>query len=81
MSMTAITWALTAASIVGVILNIRQHRGCFAIWLVTNASWAVIDYYRGIHAQAALFAVYFVLSVWGLIQWSRNHRRGRKEST
>lgn len=73
--MTTITWLLTAASIVGVVLNIRQHRGCFAIWLVTNASWATIDYSRGLHAQAALFAVYFILSGWGIYQWSRTKRK------
>lgn len=72
--MTVITWILTAASIVGVILNIRQHRGCFAIWLVTNGAWAVIDFRQGIYAQSALFAVYFILAAWGLIQWGRKRR-------
>jgi len=72
--MTFLTWLLTAASIVGVILNIRQHRGCFAIWLVTNASWAIIDFKNGIHAQAALFTVYFILAAWGLIQWSQKRK-------
>lgn len=73
--MTVLTWLLTAASIVGVVLNIRQHRGCFAIWLITNASWAIIDFRKGIYAQAALFGVYFALSIWGLIQWGRQKRK------
>ena len=62
-------WMLTAASLVGVVLNIKKNKACFAIWAVTNAAWAVIDYNAGLTAQAALFAVYFVLAVWGLIEW------------
>ena len=62
-------WLLTAASLVGVILNIKKQKSCFIVWGVTNASWAVIDYNAGLTAQAALFAVYFVLAVWGLIEW------------
>lgn len=62
-------WILTAASLVGVILNIKKRKSCFIVWGVTNASWAVIDYNAGLTAQAALFAVYFVLAVWGLIEW------------
>jgi len=65
-------WLVTAASLVAVVLNIRRHVACFWIWTVTNASWAAIDYAHGLHAQAALQAVYFGLSVWGLHQWSKH---------
>ena len=64
-------WILTAASLVGVVLNIKKNKACFAIWAVTNAAWAVIDYTAGLTAQAALFAVYFCLAIWGLVEWRR----------
>jgi hypothetical protein len=65
-------WLLTVLSLIGVVLNIKKKRSCFVIWAFTNASWAVIDYQAGLHAQAALFAVYFCLAIWGLVEWRVN---------
>ena len=65
------TWVLTALSIAGVLLNIRKNRICFAIWLLTNTTWAVVDWMTGLPAQAALFAVYAVLAVAGWVSWKR----------
>ncbi len=64
-------WMLTAASLVGVVLNIKKKKAYFAIWAVTNAAWAGIDYRAGLTAQAALFAVYFGLACGGLVEWRR----------
>lgn len=69
-----ILWTLTVLSLVGVVLNIRKHRACFYLWTVTNASWAVVDWWAGLYAQAALFAVYCGLAVWGAIAWSPHGR-------
>lgn len=66
------TWALTLLSLIGVILNIKKQKSCFLIWGFTNAAWAVIDFSAGLPAQGVLFALYFVLAVWGLIEWRRN---------
>ncbi len=71
--MLAIGWAVTAASIAGVVLNIKLRRECFYIWACTNAFWAVVDFTEGIYSQATLQAVYFGLAIWGIIEW----RRGR----
>ncbi len=64
-------WIITGLSIVGVILNIHKRPEGFAVWIVTNSCWMAIDWHKGIYPQAALFAVYLVLSVWGLIRWKR----------
>ena len=64
-----IPWFLTSLSIVGVILNIKRKKVCFIIWAFTNASWAVIDFIKGIPAQGVLFTVYFILAIWGIIEW------------
>jgi len=65
------TWCLTALSLCGVLLNIRRDRRCFACWLVSNSSWAIVDFAAGIPAQGALMAVYAGLSVWGWMAWGR----------
>ena len=64
-------WIIAAASLVGVILNIKKNRWCFAIWAVTNFAWMVIDFKEGIPAQGVLMGVYFVLALWGLWKWRR----------
>lgn len=65
-------WPLVAGSLIGVVLNIKHDRRCFAIWAVTNATWAAVDFAHGIYSQAVLQAVYFGLAIWGLIEWKRS---------
>jgi len=69
------TWAITLASIIGTVANIKQKAWCFYIWIITNLVWAAIDYRAGIYAQVLLMLVYFLLSVWGIIEWSRHKSR------
>ena len=64
-----LTWLLTIAAIIGVVLNIQKKQICFYIWAITNASWATIDFYKGIPAQGVLFTVYFGLAIWGIFKW------------
>ena len=63
-------WLLTLLSLIGVILNIRKRRECFLIWTFSNGSWAVIDYRAGLPEQAVLFAIYSLLALYGLYEWS-----------
>ena len=59
------------AALAGVWLNVRKQVACFYIWSVTNAVWTYADWMHGLHAQAALQAAYFALSIWGIVSWSR----------
>jgi nicotinamide riboside transporter PnuC len=70
------TWIITIAALVGTIANIKRHRWCFAVWLVTNCAWAAVDYGAGLYSQAALMAVYAGLSVWGWCSWKQIEARG-----
>lgn len=72
-----LTWGLTVLSIVGVVLNIKHRRSCFYVWALTNASWTVVDWWKGVYAQSALFLVYFVLALYGLWEW---RHLGRKKT-
>jgi nicotinamide riboside transporter PnuC len=66
-------WIITLISLIGVILNIKKRRECFMIWTVSNFAWMVYDFKIGAYAQSALFAVYFVLAVWGLYEWKEKN--------
>ena len=67
--MTLWHWIVAAASLTGVLLNIRRRRESFAIWFGTNSTWCVIDATAGLHAQATLMGVYAGLAVWGYRAW------------
>lgn len=62
-------WTLVAASLVGVVLNIRKRRECFYVWTATNALWCAVDAWHGIWSQSILQGLYCGLAVWGLIEW------------
>ena len=68
---TLLTVVLTISALVGVILNIKKNVLCFYIWLVTNISWAIVDFYKGIPAQGILFTIYAGLAVYGIIEWRK----------
>jgi len=65
----AFTWFMAVVSAIGVILNIKKSRICFFLWTFTNTSWMIVDFYKGIYAQSALFAVYVALAVIGIFAW------------
>lgn len=69
--MEALYWLTAAAALLGVWLNIYGRRACFAIWALTNAVWAVVDFAHGIYAQGVLMSVYFALSIYGLWRWGK----------
>lgn len=77
-------WLVSLVALVGVVLNIRKHVACFYVWACTNAVWVYADLEHGLHAQATLMAVYFVLSLWGIWRWTRREKgdlRGEETST
>ncbi len=67
------TWLLAATSLVATVLNIRRIRWCFALWTVTNATWAAVDFAAGLPAQGTLMCIYAGLAVWGHLAWRPRH--------
>lgn len=76
--MTIITTILTILSVIGVILNTHGDRRCFYIWIVTNSSWAAVDFYKGIPAQGVMFLLYLALSIYGLYKWRHKSEKINK---
>jgi hypothetical protein len=62
-------WGITIFSIMGVILNIYKNSICFIIWTATNLIWCIFNFKKKIYAQSFLFFIYFILAIWGLIEW------------
>ncbi len=69
--MKHLMWIVTAASILGVILNIHKKRACFYIWTRTTITWYLTDFCSGAYPQSALFAIYTGLAIWGILQWRK----------
>jgi nicotinamide riboside transporter PnuC len=69
-----LTWVLAAVSLVGVWLNIRKDKRCFYLWIGANTGWIFIDIKADLIAQALLFGVYTVLSVYGLYIWGKEEK-------
>ena len=65
------SWIISVLALVGVVLNIYKIRYCFWVWMVTNCYFCALDFAAGLYAQSALFAVYAVLAIWGLVKWTK----------
>ncbi len=66
-----LTWVISAVALAGTILNAEKIRTGFWLWLGSNMFWTVYDFSIGAYAQGALFAVYTLLAVRGLIVWKQ----------
>jgi nicotinamide riboside transporter PnuC len=66
-----VTWLVAGASLFATWLNIRRVRACFAIWCLTNVTWAGYDFAHDLPAQGALMVVYSGLAIWGWLAWGR----------
>lgn len=71
MMINTLMWIVTAASLVGVVANIKKKTWCFGVWFFTNSIWMIYDLSLGAYAQSALFAVYVALAVWGIYEWRK----------
>lgn len=68
------TWVLTALSLLGVWLNIKKDKRCFYIWIIANFGWITVNIKAHLYAQAALFGIYTVLSIYGIYEWSKPNK-------
>jgi nicotinamide riboside transporter PnuC len=64
-------WILTGLSIVGTLYNLQKRTAGWVIWSIANVGWIVMFSRKGMMAEAFLFSVYLVLSVYGIFKWWR----------
>lgn len=72
--MDLLTIFVTVVSLTGTILNTYRNKWGQAFWCVSNLYWVVYDFKMGAYAQGFLFFVYFLLSVKGMLVWSKKER-------
>lgn len=73
-------WFNTAVAIIGTVLNAKQLRFGFILWMITNAIFVVYNLYIKSYPQAALFSVYFGLAVFGWISWGKGEKKAVENS-
>ena len=66
-----LSWVFAVIAIVGAVLNARQSIKGFYLWLVSNTGFIVINFLIGMPAQATLFIVYNIITVYGIYQWRK----------
>ncbi|MCL1850521.1 MAG: nicotinamide riboside transporter PnuC [Bacteroidetes bacterium] len=69
----------TALSIVGMWLLAKKYLQHWYVWMVVNAIYAIANLWLGLYFSALLFAVYFVVSIMGLVRWRKlisHHTKG-----
>jgi nicotinamide mononucleotide transporter len=69
----------TALSVIGMWLLAKKYLQHWYVWMVVNAIYAIAYLWLGLHFSALLFAVYFVVSVMGLVRWKKlayHHTKG-----
>jgi nicotinamide riboside transporter PnuC len=62
-------WILTDLSILGTVYNLQKRVAGWIIWSISNIGWIVSFSTKGMMAEAFLFCVYLVLSVYGIFKW------------
>jgi nicotinamide mononucleotide transporter len=61
----------TALSVVGMWLLAKRYLQHWYIWMVVNAIYAIANVGLGLYFSALLFAVYFAVSIMGLVRWRK----------
>ncbi len=73
-------WFNTAVAIIGTVLNAKQLRFGFIIWMITNGVFVGYNLYIRSFPQAALFSVYFALALYGWINWGKSSKKTAAEN-
>jgi nicotinamide mononucleotide transporter len=61
----------TALSVIGMWLLAKKYLQHWYVWMVVNAIYTIANLWIGLYFSAILFAVYFVVSVMGLVRWRK----------
>ena len=64
-------WTLTGLSILGTFYNIQKKVAGWVIWTISNIGWVINFSRKGMVAEATLFSVYLVLSIYGIFKWMK----------
>ena len=71
MSFESISWVFVTLSLLGNFFVIQKNVLGQWFWTVGNVGWVAFNLYNEAYSQAFLFAVYFMMSVYGIIAWTK----------
>ena len=61
----------TALSMIAMWLLAKKYLQHWYFWMVVNAIYAIANWWMGLYFTSILFAVYFIISVLGLVRWRK----------
>lgn len=64
-------WILTGLSILGTLYNLQKRVAGWIIWTISNVGWIISFSMKGLPAEATLFSVYLILSIYGIFKWMK----------
>lgn len=70
-----IPWLLAFIAITGLVLNIQKKPSGFVFYTVSNVGWIYVNLKHEIYAQAFLFFVFTILSIYGWFNWKLKGRK------
>jgi len=71
-SLTYADSALTVASLIGQWMMARKYLENWIVWILADACYVVMYFYKDLHLTAILYAVFLALAVMGYFQWKRD---------
>jgi len=66
-----VAWIVTVIALTGAFLNIKKRWEGFALWMISNGFWCLVNIGIEQYPQAVLFAVFFLLSAYGVVLWRK----------
>ncbi|CDR33274.1 nicotinamide mononucleotide transporter [Criblamydia sequanensis] len=72
------SWILVSMSLLGNFFVIQKNVMGQWLWTIANVGWVAYNLYNGMTSQAFLFGIYFIMSVWGILSWTREIRALQK---
>jgi len=71
-SLTYVDSGLTISSLIAQWMMARKYLENWIIWIVADAFYTAMYFYKDLHLTAILYFVFLVLAVLGYIQWKRD---------
>jgi nicotinamide mononucleotide transporter len=64
--------ALTIASLIAQWMMARKYLENWIIWIVADACYVVMYFYKALHLTAILYFIFLLLAIMGYVQWKRD---------
>ncbi|GGC10812.1 nicotinamide riboside transporter PnuC [Dyadobacter sediminis] len=71
-SLTYADSALTVASLIGQWMMARKYLENWILWIIADACYVFMYFYKSLHLTAILYAVFLALAVIGYVQWKKD---------